>query len=164
MTRPRIALIAALGTKTRVIGKNKALPWHIPDDLKRFKALTLGHPVIMGRRTYESIGKPLPGRLNIVVSATPLHAPSDVVVAPSVADALARAGQEKTDEVFVIGGGQVYAQTIDLADRLYLTLVHDDAAGDVLFPAYDHLPFTEMAREERTDGNLHYTFITYDRM
>jgi dihydrofolate reductase len=164
METPRISLIAALGIRTRVIGANNGLVWRIPEDLRRFKALTMGHPVLMGRRTYESIGKALPGRMNIVVSDSPLEAPEDVSVCFSLDEAIALGRAQHTDELFVIGGGQVYAQTLSHADRLYLTLVDDDTPGDTCFPAYEHLPFTETAREEGTHGTLRYAFVTYDRM
>ena len=163
MQEPRISLIGALGARTRAIGSGNALLWRIPEDLKRFKELTMGHPVIMGRRTYESIGKPLPNRTNIVLSDTPMSHPDEVVVCTSLREAFERARATNTDEVFVIGGGSVYAQTIDDADRLYLTLVDDDMPGDTFFPEYAHLPFIETARDERTHEALRYAFVTLER-
>lgn len=162
MTRPRISLIAAMGTRTRALGGGGALLWHIPDDLKRFKTLTLGHPVIMGRKTYESIGKPLPGRLNIVLSDTPLAAPAEVRICTSLEGAFETASATGTDEIFVIGGGQVYAQTIGMADRLYLTLVDDDANGDVFFPEFAHLPLKKVFREDHVGGDVRFSFVTYE--
>lgn len=163
MQEPRVSLIVALGARTRAIGSGNALLWRIPEDLKRFKELTLGHPVIMGRRTYESIGKPLPNRTNIVLSDAPMSHPDEVVVCTSLGEALEQARATHTDEVFVIGGGSVYAQTIDDADRLYLTLVDDDAPGDTFFPEYTHLPFIETARDEHVHDALRYTFVTLER-
>jgi dihydrofolate reductase len=145
----RISLIAAL-SRNRVIGLENRLPWRLPEDLKRFKELTMGHPVLMGRKTAESIGKPLPGRLNLVVSRTGL----------SLKEAIDRARESGTDELFVIGGEQIYRQTLPLADRLYLTLVDSEVEGDAFFPEWDAGAFRETAREKR-EG---FSFVTLERI
>jgi len=161
--KARISLVAALAEKTRAIGKGNNLLWRIPDDLKRFKTLTLGHPVIMGSKTYESIGRPLPDRMNIVLTNDPTWHTAGVTTCTSLEEALDMAASHDVEEVFVIGGGSVYAQTVAQADRLYLTLVADNAEGDVYFPAYAHLDFQEVAHEARHYGNLSYTWITLER-
>jgi dihydrofolate reductase len=152
----RLALIAALA-QNRAIGRNGRLPWHISDDLKRFKRLTTGHAVLMGRRTWESLGRPLPNRRNIVLSSSPLPG---VESYRSIEDALAAlAGEEK---VFVIGGGEVYAQLLEHADELYLTLVREEIEGDTFFPPYEHListVFAEILREQH-EG---FEFVDYVR-
>lgn len=153
----KLAIIAAIGNN-RVIGSNGKLPWHIPDDLKRFKRLTTGHAVLMGRRTYKSIGKPLPNRRNVVVSSRDIEG---VECYPSVDIALDRLRDESM--VFVIGGAQLYRQFLDRADYLYLTLVDQEVAGDTFFPEYSHLlesEFHETFREQH-DG---YVFADYERV
>lgn len=144
MTIAIIAAIADDGT----IGHAGKIPWHISDDLKRFKRLTLGHPVIMGRRTFESIGKELPGRRNIILGRQ--HC-------PSLEDALKTCGDET---VFIIGGAEVYRQALPVADKLYLTHVHQRPAGDTRFPEYDRGQWREIAREDH-DG---FSFVDYERV
>jgi dihydrofolate reductase len=158
----RLVLLAALD-RNRAIGKDNALPWHLPDDLKRFKRLTLGHPVVMGRRTYESIGRPLPGRSNIVVTRDRGLAIPGTIVVHSLDEALAAAGA--ASEVFVIGGEQIYALALPLADRLELTEIDTAIAGDAWFPEWDRTAFREIARESHTDAatGLAFSFVTYDR-
>lgn len=128
-----ISIIVAMG-KNRVIGKNGKLPWHIPEDLKHFKKVTFGHAVIMGRKTFESIGRPLPGRRNIIVTRNASFRPAGVTVAHSVDEALSVAGAENA---FIIGGAELYQQSLDRADRLYLTLVEGEFDGDTFFPSFD---------------------------
>jgi len=130
-----LSIIAAM-TEDRIIGLNNKLPWHISDDLKRFKALTMSHPIIMGRRTFESIGRPLPGRRNIVITQTPGFQRDGVQLAPGLNEALVLC-PENEGERFVIGGARVFAEALPLADRLYLTFVHKSFAGDVRFPDFD---------------------------
>jgi dihydrofolate reductase len=132
---PKISLIAALD-QNHAIGREGQLPWHLPDDLKRFKQLTLGKPVLMGRKTAQSIGKPLPGRLNIVLSLSrqPPFAGDNVMMAGSIEEALSQAGDA---EIMVIGGGEIYRQMQGLASRMYLTHVHTLISGaDTFFPAF----------------------------
>ena len=129
----KLAIISALA-RNRVIGRNGKLPWHLPEDLKRFKRLTTGHPVLMGRKTWEALGQPLKGRRNIVLTSRTLQGAETV---DSVADALDILRDE--DLVFVIGGGQIYAQFLTRADFLYLTVLDRDYEGDAYFPPYEHL-------------------------
>jgi len=141
----RLSLIAALG-RNRVIGKENSLPWRLPADLRHFKQTTLGHPVIMGRKTYESIGAPLAGRTNIIVThRTGFPAPG-CRLAASFEDALAAVASAA--EVFVIGGESLYRQAMPIADRLYLTLIDHDFEGDAFFPAID--PAVWIERERKT--------------
>ena len=160
---PHITLIAALGIRTRAIGKDGGLLWHLPPDLQRFKSLTMGHPIIMGSVTFASIGKLLPGRTTIVISNNPSWKHEGVVATHTIADAFAQAALIERDEIFVVGGGSVYAQTITYADRLMLTLVEDDSPGDTFFPDWSALPFKETAREAGPPGPIHYTWVTYER-
>jgi dihydrofolate reductase len=131
----RIALIAALA-ENRVIGRNNALPWRLPEDLKHFKSLTIGHCVLMGHRTYTSIGRPLPERTNIVLSRDPATAYEGVTVAPNLDAGLAIAQKAGHETIFVIGGEAVYAAILPVADTLYLTRVHAEIEGDAYFPEF----------------------------
>lgn len=159
----RITLIAAMA-ENRVIGMENRLPWRLPADLKRFKRLTTGKPVIMGRRTWESLPHALPDRKNIVVTRDESYRAEDAVVAGSVVEAIAEAGD--VDEVVVIGGADLYTQFLPRADRLYLTLVHADVEGDVLFPEYDPEEWIEKSRKPQPADEKHdypYTFLRLDR-
>ena len=141
----RIALVAAVATGG-VIGRGQSLPWHLPEDLRRFKAATLGKPVLMGRRTLESIGRALPGRRNLVLThAATLPVPG-VEVVSSLSEALGRCAD--APELCVIGGAELYRLTLPLANDLYLTQVHGNVAGDTYFPAYDPAAWRECRREE----------------
>ena len=161
-----IALIAAIGARNRAIGKDNALLWRIPEDLARFKALTNGHPVVMGRKTWESLPeayRPLPGRTNIVVSRQEGYAANGAAVARSFDDALAAArAAPGAAEIFVIGGAELYAAALPRARRLYLTLVESDAAGDAFFPPYDAFS-RETARTVGARDGLRYAFVTRER-
>ena len=128
-----ISLIVAMANH-RVIGRDNEMPWHMPADLRHFKAVTLGKPVVMGRRTFESIGRPLPGRRNLVISRNPEWQAAGVEVAPALDAALALLADY--DEVMIIGGGQLYAEALSRADRLYLTHIDLDVEGDTFFPDY----------------------------
>ncbi len=154
-----LSIIAALGSN-RAIGRDNGLLWHLPGDLPRFKRLTTGHPVIMGRKTFESIGTPLPNRLNIVVTRNPLLHIDGVTVCHSLDDAIAcaTAGIPPDGEVFVIGGGDIYAQALGRADKLYLTEVDDAPVdADTFFP--DYAAFSSvLSCEERSHGDLTYRF------
>jgi dihydrofolate reductase len=158
----KISIIVAMSTN-RVIGLNNALPWRLSADLKRFKQLTMGHCVLMGRNTYESIGRPLPGRTIIVLTHQKDYAPPGVLVAHSLDQALAMASG---DELFIAGGEQIYQQILPLADRLYLTIIDGEFAGDAYFPAYDESNW-QLISEERhdpTDANPYsYRFLVYER-
>jgi dihydrofolate reductase len=157
----RIYLIAAVA-KNGVIGAGGKLPWHLPEDLKHFKNLTLGHPIIMGRRTWESFSKPLPGRESIVVSRTPgFEAPGASVAATLEAAVALCAGEPLA---FVIGGAQIYAAALPLADGLVLTEIERDFVGDTRFPAWDRRNWRETQRETHTalDG-MRFDFVLYER-
>ncbi|MDN5752881.1 MAG: dihydrofolate reductase [Nitrosospira sp.] len=180
MTSHLSALVAM--AQNRVIGKDNALPWRLPPDLKRFKALTMGHSIIMGRKTYESIGKPLPGRTCIIVTRQPGYEVEGAIVAGSVAEALTACrrnkahqrgeGQDHKDadtdmavENFVIGGAEIFRQTLPLCDRLYITEIQQDFDGDVLFPELDRDEWREISREKHRldDNGLEYDFVVLDR-
>ena len=161
----RVSIIAAIG-HNRVVGKDNDLLWHIPDDLKRFKELTLGHPVIMGRRTWESLPervRPLPGRTNIVVTRDNDWSAEGALIAHSLEEALAIAKEHDQEEVFVIGGGQIYAQALPHTDRLYLTLIDDEKEGHVYFPPYES-EFTNILKDEpREHEGLTYRWVDIER-
>ncbi len=162
--KPRVSIIVAVA-QNGVIGRGNRLPWRLPDDLKYFKALTLGHHVIMGRKTFESIGKPLSGRTNVVVTRQPGYQAPGVVVAGSIEQALAACANDT--EIFVIGGAELFAQTMDQAGRLYLTEIQQDFEGDVIYPRYDRSQWREVSREKRWldgPGGLEYHFVIYDRI
>ena len=161
--KPRLSVIAALATN-RVIGIENRLPWRLPEDLAHFKALTLGHPILMGRKTFESLGRPLPGRTNIVITRNPDYCQDGYLVAASIPAAIARCAD--ADEIFFIGGAELYAQAIPLADRLYLTEVHIDAEGDAWFPDYDRSAFREVSRASHRGQKgdpLGFEFVVYER-
>ena len=150
-----------------VIGRDNALPWRLPADLAHFKRLTVGKPVVMGRRTFESIGKPLPGRHNIVLTRSDWRA-DGVTVAPNFAEAIAAAGLDpraRADEIMVIGGAAVYAETLPLASRVYLTEVHAAPEGDTVLPAFDPAVWQETAREDHAAAGdaPAYSFVTLER-
>jgi dihydrofolate reductase len=145
---PSITLVVAAGTNG-VIGRDGDMPWHLPADLAHFKQVTLGKPVLMGRRTPESIGRPLPGRLNLVLSKNPAYRSEGCGTVGSLADALAVAAREGAAELMVIGGGGVYAEALPLADRILLTRVHVALQGDTYFPALDPDEWQEASRQER---------------
>jgi dihydrofolate reductase len=151
--------------ENRVIGVDNSLPWRLPADLRHFRRLTTGHHVIMGRRNYESIGKPLPDRTNIVVTRNPSYRAPGCLVMHSLEAALASA--QNDPEIFVIGGADIYRQALDRADRLYLTLVHAQVQGDTYFPPIDERQWREISRErhELDEKNPHAcTFLVYDRI
>jgi dihydrofolate reductase len=154
--------------KNGVIGNAGALPWHLPDDLKRFKRMTVGKPVIMGRKTFESIGKPLPGRQNIVLSRDSAWAAPGVTVVPNLAEAVAAAGLDpraRADGIMVIGGAQIYAEALPSATRIELTEVDAEPVGDTVLPAFDPARWREVAREAHAaDGERPgYAFVTLVR-
>jgi dihydrofolate reductase len=152
----RVTLLAAIG-RNLVIGKDGDMPWHLPDDLAHFKRTTLGHPLVMGRKTYESIGRALPGRRTIVVTRQRDWQRAGVETAHSLPDALALAGP--ADEVFVVGGGQLYAEAMPFAQRMLLSEVPDSPDGDTYFPEWVSHDWREVSREHR-DG---FDIATYER-
>lgn len=159
-----ISMIAAMANNN-VIGANKKMPWHLPADLQHFKRLTLGKPIIMGRKTYQSIGKALPGRLNIVITSDKTFSADDAQVVNTCEQALsaAKAESDPAEEVMIIGGGTVYRHFMPLCDRLYLTLIDLEVQGDTYFPNYQHLNFHQLAAQTHSadDKNPYvYQFIT----
>lgn len=153
-----ISLIVA-HSRNRVIGKDGTLPWRIPGELKRFRELTMGNAVIMGRRSFEDIGKPLDGRLNIVLSSTGNYEGENLVTARSLAEAIALAGDKK---IFISGGGKVYKEALPITDVLYITEIDAEVEGDTYFPEFDKDLFDKTI-EKHVDGVLPYDYVTYRR-
>ncbi len=158
----RLSAIVAMAAN-RVIGAGNQLPWRLPADLARFKRLTMGHTLVLGRKTYESIGRPLPGRTFIVVTRQRDFAPAGVTVAHSVDEALALARARGDDEVFIAGGADVYAQTLDRIERLYLTRLERNVPGDTYFPEVDLSGWRLVEEEQHPEGELPFAFLTYER-
>jgi dihydrofolate reductase len=160
---PRLNLIAALA-ENRVIGIENRLPWRLPEDLAHFKAVTLGHPVVMGRKTFESLGRPLPGRRNVVVTRNPDWHAAGAERADSLAAAFARCAD--ATEVFVIGGADIYRQALPLVERLFLTEIAIAPEGDAWFPEFDRSAFREISRAtqrgEKGDP-LEFAFVVYEK-
>jgi dihydrofolate reductase len=158
---PRVYLVAAVAANG-VIGNGGRLPWRLPEDLRHFKELTLGHPVIMGRKTWESLGKPLPGRENLVVTRTAAYEAPGASVCASLDAALALCAGEPV--AFVIGGGELYAAALPLADGLVLTEIHRDFTGDAWFPEFDRAAWRETQRKTQAavDG-LRFDFVLYEK-
>ncbi|MCR4298786.1 MAG: dihydrofolate reductase [Gallionella sp.] len=161
--RSCLSIIVAMASN-RTIGINNTLPWRIPADLQHFKKLTMGHHLIMGRKTFESIGRPLPGRTTVVVSRDHSLKIDGCIVAHSLPEAIANCAPDP--QVFVIGGADVYAQALGLADTLYITEIRQDMIGDAWFPEFDRSEWREVSREIRhqeTPQPLEYHFVTYHR-
>jgi dihydrofolate reductase len=153
----RLIIIAAL-SRNRVIGKNGKIPWHISEDLKRFKRITSGHTVLMGRKTFESLGKPLPNRRNVVLTSRQIPGIETYDTLDKALHAL-----KNEDKVFLIGGGEIFAQALERVDEMYLTLVDRDVEGDVYFPEYRHL-IGKRFREVNRESHEGFTFANYVRM
>ncbi len=169
MTAPQITLLAAV-SENGVIGRGNALPWRLKSDMQHFRALTMGKPVIMGRKTYLSIGKPLAGRTTIVVSRDRAFAAPGIVAASSLDAALAAARgdalRRSADSIVVAGGADIYAQALPLASHLVITHVHKRVDGDVRFPAIDRALWREIARDEHAAAGgdeAAFAFVTYER-
>lgn len=161
MTRPLISLVAAV-SRNGAIGKNNELLCRISEDLKFFKRTTLGSPVIMGRKTWDSIGRPLPGRRNVVVTRNPEWSADGAERAASLQDAVMLV--QNAPKVFVIGGGEIYAQALPIADELVLTEIDADFEGDAFFPAWDKSQFIALASDTQTsEQGLAYRWVTYQR-
>ena len=165
-TRITVSMLAALADD-RAIGRDNQMPWHLPDDLARFKALTLGKPIVMGRKTAQSLGRALPGRLNLVLTRRGEVPFAGMQAVDSLDQALALSAASGAAELCVIGGGQVYAQLLDRADVLYLTQVHTTVAdADAFFPALDKTGWQEVAREHHPVDHRHalaFDFVDYRR-
>jgi len=161
----RLSIMVAM-SENGVIGRDNGLPWRLSADLRRFKQVTTSHAVIMGRRTFDSMDGPLPGRTNIVVTRQPDWSRDGAVVAHSLDDAIREARQIEDDEIFILGGGEIYRQAIDRVDRMYVTLVHAQVSGDTFFPEFDRSKWRIVEEEphdadEKNDYAM--TFLTYDR-
>ena len=162
--RPAVSLIAAMA-ENRVIGRDGGLPWRLPDDLRHFKELTVDHTVIMGRRTFEEIKRPLDNRRNVVITRNKEFRPHGITVVPSLKEALALGATE--NEVFIIGGGEIFAKAMPLADRIYLTLVHAQVEGDTFFPVFETSAWALSSEEFHPADERHeysFTFRRYDRL
>ncbi|MBU6375851.1 MAG: dihydrofolate reductase [Bdellovibrionales bacterium] len=155
--------------RNRVIGKDNALAWDLPEDLRRFKKMTSGHPVIMGRRTYESMGRPLPNRDNLIVSRQNQYRVDGAQVFPTVESAIQwcqereALGQKGFDEIFIIGGAEIWSASWHLLDRLYLTIIHKDFEGDAYFPSFDPKQWREVFREDHLEP-MPYSYYTFERI
>lgn len=164
----KLSLIVAV-SRNGVIGVDNKLPWHLPEDLKYFKSVTMGKPLVMGRKTYDSIGRPLPGRTNIVVTRDPQWQAAGVEVAQSLEAAL-ELGRSAcvaagADEIMVIGGEQIYRMTLPAADRLYLTQVDADVEGDAFFPDVDFSEWNQVTEQLPQVTDTHpYRFLQFDRL
>ena len=162
MSKPIVSIIVAMA-KNRVIGKENDMPWHLPADLQHFRKMTTGKPIIMGRKTYESIGRPLPKRHNIVISRNRNYKVEGCDVVGSLEEAVSIAGE--VEEMFIIGGGFLYNQTIDAVDKLYLTFIDLEVEGDTFFPSYEHLITTKTFSEhhQKDEKNPYdYEFTIFD--
>jgi dihydrofolate reductase len=160
----KISLIVAMASN-RVIGINNQLPWHLSADLKRFRQITMGSPIVMGRKTYESIGRPLPGRTNVIISRDPAYKQEGCLVFNDIETAIESCGQ-KFQEIFVIGGSELYKAMLSRADALYVTLINKEFSGDAFFPEIDTRNWTEVSREDidnDPDAGFSYSFIKYEK-
>jgi len=156
---PHLSIIAAIA-KHHVIGIDNTLPWRLPEDLKRFKALTMGHHIIMGRKTYESLGRLLPGRTTVIVSRNRDYTVPGALVVASLQQALEACGND--EEIFVIGGAELYREALPMADRLYMTEIDAEFAGDAYFPEYPRSGWREVAREHHVSADgLPFSYVTY---
>lgn len=163
----KTSIIVAMA-QNNCIGRDNKMPWHISEDLKRFKSLTMGHPVIMGRKTYESIlgylGKPLPGRTNIVISRNGLNNTHNVPVFDTIEKAVSY-GQTLTEsKLFIIGGAQIYTQALPFADIIHLTQVHHPVEGDAFFPVFDQKDWEETERIDHLANDPPFSFVTLQRI
>lgn len=156
--KPTISIIAAIA-KNRAIGKNNQLLWHIPEDLQHFKKVTENHPVIMGQKTFYSIGRPLPRRENIILTYDKELQIDGCHIVYSIEEAIDLASKFDDEEVFVIGGGMVYKETLPIADKLYLTLVEGEFEADVFFPEYEDIFTNKISEEHHKNGQYEFTFI-----
>jgi dihydrofolate reductase len=160
--KPRISIIVAYAAN-RVIGSRGKMPWHLSDDLKRFKQITMGHSIVMGRKTWESIGRILPGRRHVIISRRIGYTAPGATVAASLNEAIAACAGEP--EIFVIGGGEIYRLALPLAERIYATEIDHSVDGDTFFPPLDMAVWKEIRRECRREENTstRYSFVTFER-
>lgn len=167
--RPLLSAIAAMA-ENRTIGFKNSLPWHLPADLKHFKTLTHEHPILMGRKTFESIGKPLPNRTNIILTRDPTYQAAGCIVVTSLELAIQEAlnsHHNTNNEIFIIGGEEIYRQLLPHVQQLYLTIVHHEFEGDAFFPALNNNEWHEISRETHHADEHHaynYSFLTLERV
>lgn len=160
-----LTIIAAVG-ENNTLGKDKDLPWHLPDDFKRFKKITTGHPIIMGRKTFETFPKPLPNRKHIIITRQKDYQQEDCLVVHDLDQALELATSTKTQETFIIGGGEIYKQAMPYVDKIELTRIHHKFDGDTFFPAFDPTEWEltdEIYHPKDEKHDYSFTFLTYER-
>lgn len=163
---PRISIIAAIGHKNRVLANaNGQIPWHISEDFKYFKEKTMNHPIIMGRKTFETFPKPLPDRTHIVISRSKENykPPAGVISAHSIEEAILKASNLDKEEIFVIGGGQIYNLALNFANKLYLTLVETEIEGPIKFPEYSEIFNKVVSSRKSSDENFKYEFVVLEK-
>ena len=159
-----ISIIVALAGKKRAIGTKGGMPWYIPEELKRFKSITMGHPIIMGRKTHESIGKALAGRTNIVITRSPAYKAEGCIVVHNLNEAFEKAnGSPGDEEIFVIGGGEIYDEALPVTDKLYLTVIDREIKGDVFFPDYSDFKKVVWESEKQESNGFKYQFLELQR-
>lgn len=162
----KLSLIAALSTNN-VIGRNNQVPWRLSTDLKHFKSLTMGHHLILGRKTFESVGRPLPGRTNVVVTRQEDYAAGGIIVLHSLEEGVRFAARAGESEAFIAGGAEIYAQSLHTADRMYLTRVHAEVEGDTWFPEFNDVTEWKLVDSEHFDADekneYPFSFLTYER-
>lgn len=161
-----ISLVAAMSSN-RVIGKDQGLPWHLPEDLKFFKDTTKGKVIVMGRKTYESLGKPLPQRYNIVISRSLNVSGERLTTCSTLEEGLELAKKlapSWDEEICIIGGAEIYSQSLGVADRIYLTEIHQDFDGDTFFPEFDPGEWKLVSQRDSQDGDLRYSFCVYEKV
>lgn len=162
----KISCIVAVANNN-VIGKDNQIPWYLPNDLKYFKKVTLNHHILMGRNCFESIGRALPKRTNVIITRNMYYTVSNCLITHSIGEALSLAEENGEEEAFIIGGGKIYEQTIDLWDKLYITKVDLDVEGDVYFPELDFSNWKMTSKEDhkKDENNTHnYSFLTYEKI
>ena len=161
-----ISLVVA-ASENNAIGKNNQLIWHLPNDLKFFKNTTWGFPVIMGRKSFESVNKPLPGRTNIVITTNPDWKVETVIVVKNLKDAIQKAADTNSKQIFIIGGGEIYKQSMDIADSIYITRVHADLEGDTFFPEIDKSKWKLTSNQDFEADEKHaysYSFQIWEKI
>ena len=161
-----ISLVVA-ASENNAIGKNNQLIWHLPNDLKFFKNTTWGFPVIMGRKSFESVNKPLPGRTNIVITTNPDWKAETVIVVNNLKDAIQKAAETNSKQIFIVGGGEIYKQSMDIADSIYITRVHADLEGDTFFPLIDESKWKLTSNQDFEADEKHaysYSFQIWEKI
>ncbi len=168
MSTPPLVIVVAMSKKNRGIGKDNRLLWHIPEDLKRFKALTYGHPIIMGRKTFDSIlailGKPLPGRTSIVLTRDETYTPEGALVAHSLEEAILLAQKERPEEIHIGGGAELYRQALPYVKKLYVTWIDDEVDADTFFPPFEDEFAITKTSPVMTHKDISFEWVDYERI